>query len=355
MLKVHVLYENSGDLIPHGSSTVRLLLPLSHPKLARSIMMSCGISYEGFNGDIIIVDRLWNPGIKLNDAEKLVDYTRRNKITLIYSIDDNLLDLKLIESGNVHPNALERNIIRYFIRESDGVIVSTYPLNERIYNLNERTIVIENTLDERLFDEKTRKNFAEANKNKDKIVVGYMGTPTHDRDFMIILPAIKKILNKYNDKIKLEILGALSDKRLLIFLPNTGEVNIQGNTEYTKFMKWMNENIFWDFAIAPLEINEFTKCKSDIKFLDYSALGIPGIYTRHVPYENTIIHGKTGLLVENDTESWVEALEQMINDENLRRSIGRNAKEYVFSNRVLDNCASKWEAALLSIHGKKSN
>jgi len=108
-----------------------------------------------------------------------------------------------------------------------------------------------------------------------------MGTFTHDRDFMIILPAIKKILHKYHDSIRLEILGALSDKRLLTFLPNTVEVDTKGNSEYTKFMKWMNENIFWDFAIAPLEKNEFTRCKSDIKFLDYSALGIPGIYTKH--------------------------------------------------------------------------
>lgn len=355
MLKVHVLYEYSGDLVPHGASTVRLLLPLSHPKLAGSIQMTSGISYEGFDVDIIILDRLWKPGININDVEKLFEYAHKNKITLIYSIDDNLLDLKLIEPGNIHPSVQQRNIIRYLIRESDGVLVSTYPLRERIRNLNEQTIVIENTLDERLFDEKTRTNLIDVNKNKDQLVIGYMGTFTHDRDFMIILPALKKILHKYHDSIRLEILGALSDKRLLTFLPNTTEVDTNGNSEYTKFMKWMNENTFWDFAIAPLEINEFTKCKSDIKFLDYSALGIPGIYSKHTPYESTVIHGKTGLLVENDTGSWIVAFEQMINDENLRISLGKNAKEYAFSNRILDKCVLKWEKALITIHDARTN
>ncbi len=348
MLKVHVLYEHSNNQI-HGSSIVRLLRPLNHPKLARSILMTSGTSYEKSDADIIMVDRLLKPDIKITDAEKLVEYAHKNRITLIYSLDDNLLDLKLIEPGKMHPTALERNIIRYFIKESDGVLVSTYCLRERIKNLNKRIFVIENMLDEQLFDEKTRINLEHSNKIKDKLVIGYMGTSTHDRDFMIIIPAIKKILHKYNDSIRLEILGALSDRRLLNLLPNTSEIYEKGNNEYDVFWRWMNANVFWDFAIAPLEKNEFTKCKSDIKFLDYSALGIPGIYTRFDPYEKTIINGKTGLLVDNDTESWISALEQLIRDADLRKNLANNARDYLFSNRTLDKCACYWEKMLLTI------
>lgn len=356
MLNVHVLYEHSEDLIPHGASTLRLLRPLSHPKIAKSIIMSCGIFYEGIETDIIIVDRLWKTGIKINDAEKLVEYTRKNKITLIYSIDDNLLDLRINEPGNIFPTVHERNTIRYFIRESDGVIVSTNALRERIKNLNDRVIVVENVLDEQLIDKKKRnallKKFKASHENKDKLVIGYMGTPTHNRDFIIVLPAIKKILYKYTN-VRLEILGALSDRSLLKLLPSASEVDVGENVEYTKFMRWMNEHIFWDIAIAPLDADEFTKCKSDIKFLDYSALGIPAIFTKYAPYENTVIHGKTGLLVENNIESWVEAFEQLISDEKLRINLAKNANEYVFSNRILEKCVYKWEEALLTLHNNK--
>lgn len=351
MIKVHVLYEHSNDQI-HGSSIVRLLRPLSHPKLAMSILMSSGISYEGIKTDVIILDRLWNPYLKITDAEKLVEYAHKNKISLIYSIDDNLLDLNLIEPGKIHPTLQKRNIIRYFIRESDGVLVSTNCLRERIKNLNKRIFVIENMLDEQLFNEKTRINSEYSNKIKDRLVMGYMGTSTHDRDFMIVIPAIKKILHKYNSNIRLEILGALSDKKLLNLLPNTSEIYEKGNNEYDVFWKWMNANVFWDFAIAPLEKNEFTKCKSDIKFLDYSALGIPGVYTKFDPYDKTIKNGKTGLLVDNDTKSWISALEQLIQDADLRRNLANNARDYLFSNRVLDKCAIFWEKMLFTIQNR---
>jgi len=61
------------------------------------------------------------------------------------------------------------------------------------------------------------------------------------------------------------------------------------------------------------------------------------------------------MLVENDTESWIAAFEQMINDKDLRIRLGRDAKEYVFSNRVLDKCVHKWEVALIRIHDARTN
>ena len=39
-----------------------------------------------------------------------------------------------------------------------------------------------------------------------------------------------------------------------------------------------------DFAVAPLVKNKMNLCKSFIKYLDYSALGLPGIYSNISPY-----------------------------------------------------------------------
>ncbi len=346
MQNILVLYEHSGDNIPHGSSALRLLCPLTHPKLARSTNMKPGNSYDNTDADIIIVDRLWKPNVSLDIAEKLVDYARNAGIKLIYSLDDNLLDLGINEPGNKHPNAEERNIIRYFIREADHVVVSTHDLYERIKNMNMKISIIENSLDERLIEKK--RNCLSAKKGN-KIIIGYMGTLTHDRDFNEILPAIKKILYKYRNVIDFQLVGALSNYRFIGSIPNITKLDVKGNHEYTKFWGWMNENIFWDIGIAPLKINEFNKYKSDIKFLDYAALEISGIFTRCSSYENTVIHGKTGLLVENDTKTWVEAFEELINDEELRRRIGINAKEYLLSKRTLEKCSFKWENVLKSI------
>jgi processive 1,2-diacylglycerol beta-glucosyltransferase len=344
MLNIHVLYEHSGDDIPHGSSTLRLLRPLSHPRLANTINMTAGTSYRGINPDIIIVDRLWKPDISIDIAEELIEYTRKEGIKLIYSLDDNILDLKINEPGTIHPTFHERNIIRYFVREADFVVVSTHNLSDRLKNLNNKIAVIENSIDERLM--KNNRKY-ELNRKDDSIIIGYMGTYSHDLDFNEILPAIRKILFQYKGKVKLEIVGALSSNRFTGSTQNIERLDVKGNHEYTKFWSWMNDNIYWDIGIAPLKIDDFTKCKSDIKFLDYAALEIPGIFTKCPSYKDSVVDRRTGLLV--DTESWVEALEELINDELLRENIGKNAKEYLLAHRTLDKCIFKWETTISKV------
>jgi hypothetical protein len=55
MLKVHVLYEHSGDERPHGCSYIRLLRPLSHPANADELELSWGIKYK--SADVLIIER----------------------------------------------------------------------------------------------------------------------------------------------------------------------------------------------------------------------------------------------------------------------------------------------------------
>jgi len=349
MIDVCVLYEHSGDQKPHGSSFIRLINPLTHYKLKNKIKMTARTSYDQTDPDMIIVDRLWSPDIDIYKAEKLVDFCRKKGASLIYSIDDNLIDLNINGPGRIRPTIHEKNVIRYFVREADGVIVSTQPLKERLEDLNERIIVVENALDEKLIEIGRRNP-----KRGEKLTLGYMGTYTHDRDFIEIYPALRKIIHKYKYQVRLEVVGALSDDKLLKSIPNATRLETRGNEEYSKFWGWMNRNIHWDMAIAPLIKNEFTKCKSDIKFLDYAALGAPAICTKFAPYERSVIHKKNGLIVENDTESWIDAMEALINDQELRAKLRRNAQEYLLSNRTLDKCISRWENALSEICGLES-
>jgi processive 1,2-diacylglycerol beta-glucosyltransferase len=346
MLKVHILYEHSGDNIPHGASMLRLIRPLTHPDLSPYFKITSGTTYKNIDTDIIIIDRLWKPDLSFKDIESLRRHTLKKNITLIYSLDDNLLDLRNFEPSNSYPGTNEKNIIRYLIRESDGVIVSTGQLHNRIKHMNSRVMVIENQLDERLIPGTER--FPKKTISP-HITIGYMGTRTHDRDFFEILPAVKKILFTYKDTVRLEFLGALEDDRYIHQLPNAKRLNNDGYIEYCKFWQWMNEHIFWDIALAPLRIDEFNVCKSDIKFLDYSALAIPGVFSRGPSYDNSVFHGKTGLLSRNETDEWVQNLEQLIESRKLREEIGIQAQEYLFSKRILKKNIFKWKDALEKI------
>ncbi len=279
------------------------------------------------------------------DAENLILKIKQKKKKIIYTLDDNLLDLEVYKNGRIFPSLEQKNIIRLFIKEADCVIVSTGNLKERLVKLNNNIIVIENALDETLFREQINPV-----QNKDKIIFGYMGTPSHEMDLLMVMPAIRAVLKKHNNVI-FQILGIINNSDLLEKFKgyNIEVLDVKDNVEYPRFVTWMKNNIQWDFAIAPLSDDDFAKCKSDIKFLDYSLLGIPGIYSKVSSYISTIKHKENGLIIENEIEKWEHSLDSLIIDSGLRSRLRLNAFEYVLSNRLLKTNASKWADCIIGL------
>jgi glycosyltransferase involved in cell wall biosynthesis len=84
--------------------------------------------------------------------------------------------------------------------------------------------------------------------------------------------------------------------------------------------------IDYDIGICPLLDTEFARSKSAIKALEYSARGIPVIASDVEPYRKFITDGVNGFLVKTDHE-WLNRLELLANDEDLRLKMGAAAKE----------------------------
>ncbi len=346
MLKVHVLYEHSSTIKPHGSSYIRILLPLTYSTNTKYFSVTKGTSYA--SADIVIVERTWKPHITLSAAQELVAKVRKDCGCLVYTIDDNLLDIK---SQLIFNNSLTHQqlmVVRYFAREADGIIVSTDYLKERFRHLNKKIFVVPNALDERLLVAgKIERNTSDRKRR----VIGYMGTHTHDADLMMIVQALRKIIRKNTDHLELQLIGCIADSSVIDSFKGLPikVLDVGNNGDYQNFMRWMSQTVEWDLAIAPLESNSFTRCKSDIKFLDYSALGIAGIYSDVASYNNTVCHLETGYLAANNVEAWVEAFECLLGNDPLRTQIATYAREYVLSNRTLKYCAQNWQQAIFSI------
>jgi glycosyltransferase involved in cell wall biosynthesis len=345
-LRVHILYEHSVDLRPHGCSYIRLLLPLRHHTVSDNLIVSYGTANE--KADVTIVERTWFPRVSTAKAKDLVKQVRRDNGQLIYSIDDNLLDLAS-QGFNRSPFSPEQLMaMRCFMREADGIIVTTKPLQDRLAPLNDNIFVVPNALDERLWGSESPLEKTAGNPRK---VIGYMGTHTHDADLMMVLQPLRETLRKHAERVELQLVGGFADRAVMeafAGLP-VRVLDVEGNVEYPAFARWMLQNVKWDLAIAPLEDDTFTRCKSDIKFLDYSILGIPGIYSRGPVYGKTIEHLETGYLAENNPQSWAEGLDLLLNDDSLRKSMARKAWEYVFSTRTLQQRASDWLEAIRCI------
>lgn len=99
------------------------------------------------------------------------------------------------------------------------------------------------------------------------------------------------------------------------------------------------------FGIVPLGGLEdpdtffFHTCKNPFKYLEYGGLNIPGIYSISPMYENCVQPDVTGMLVENRNDAWLEAMEIMTNDVQLRNAIRTAARKDVMSKRHISFCA----------------
>lgn len=79
-----------------------------------------------------------------------------------------------------------------------------------------------------------------------------------------------------------------------------------------------------DVSLVPLAVNRFNWCKSDLKITEAAHTKTAVIATKTRPYNESIIHGETGILVSGHDE-WRDAIESM--DKKLAKKLGANLYE----------------------------
>jgi len=84
-----------------------------------------------------------------------------------------------------------------------------------------------------------------------------------------------------------------------------------------------------DVAIAPLQMNEFNDSKSDIKVAECSRYKIPLVASNVGSYDETIINGETGYLIDPDApkSEWTRVLTKLCKDKKHRIELGKNLNE----------------------------
>jgi processive 1,2-diacylglycerol beta-glucosyltransferase len=339
---IHVVYEYGADLRPHSSAFLRLIRPFSHPRIQAYINTTFDLDYNGEPADLVIVDRLWRPDVTIQMVQELVKKIHQKRAKFAYSLDDNFFDF-ILENKRYPPKGF-LPIIAFMLRQADCVLVSTSALRDRLLEYNPNIIVIPNQLDERLLVIRQPSEI-QLLTDRDRIVIGCMGTFTHDEDFLMILPAIKAIHQHYPGRIEVQLIGVLrSDetKKALQELPVLYVYPQPEEQEYPLFMLWFTGHVHWDIAISPLHDTPFTRCKSDIKYLDYAAIGAAGIFSQSPAYTSTIHHKENGWIAENTPDAWEEALETLMLDSSLRLQMVRNASNYLYSQRILAQRAQDW-------------
>lgn len=99
-------------------------------------------------------------------------------------------------------------------------------------------------------------------------------------------------------------------------------------SDFTEYNNFMNVEGF-DIGVAPIEQEDFYRCKYFNKFIEYSLHGIVGIYTDDYPYKSVVVDGYNGLLAENNVEGWMNKIKYALVHSDVCEEMVRNAQMYI--------------------------
>jgi len=320
---------------PVGSAFVRLLQPYgNNSELLKDwdVILHTDVELPvPSQADIVIIQR----DALGQDVGKVINWLlfwRAAGKKIIFELDDDLFDV----NGLVRRTGNSRKKIKQLVSVTkklatlvDAVVVSTPQLFQITSEYNKSVFLIPNYLDPKLWgilgvSFKPHPNRIKTKIKNNKVVkIGYIGTPTHDSDLLIIQEAMERIKHEYGTKVEIEVIGAFQKK---LNKPLFGKaVALPKNTTYPKFVEWLRIRVDWDIAVIPLVDDQFNQSKSHLKFLECTALGLASICSNVSVYSSIVRHGENGLLVKNTTEDWYQAIKLLIDDVAYREKLSRNA------------------------------
>lgn len=298
------------------------------------------------DADIVVIQRDF-PRFTAAYRE-IVELARRKGKLIVYDLDDLLTELpkEHPDLGYYQP---ARVPILHAVLDADVVTCPTLMLKEYLAQFAANLVVLPNYLNDEVWGKALRAKRNNCVEEGDPVIIGYMGTHSHAHDLEMIVPALIKILRRYGDKIKLRFWGCPPPPRLRSWR-NVEWIDL-GIVNYAEFASYFSEQ-YCDIFIAPLVDSAFNNCKSALKFLEYSITGVPGVYSAVGQFKEIVVHGENGFLAE-DLKDWQEYLSQLIEDNLLRRQVGKRAFETVTERWILYRHAEEWMAfhrEMLSYH-----
>lgn len=148
----------------------------------------------------------------------------------------------------------------------------------------------------------------------DRKTIRYLaGSPTHDIDLALVAPTLARFLDDHRDA-SLELAGHFDH------VPSELDgraVTIAPIRPYMLLPLLLAPSYL---TLAPLVDTPFSRCKSDVKFLESGAFGAPTLASDSVVYRH---HAGNGLVTCGDADAWYGALEALWDESTRAEASGR--------------------------------
>ncbi len=260
---------------------------------------------------------------------------QKQGIKVIYEIDDFVHGIHKMQE---HSNRkwFSKKFIRSMVecmRQCDGMIVSTDYLAIQYRKYNPNIHVCRLGLD-------MGRYIKIQHPPREEIVIGWAGGTGHHKAIGTWLIEILKVCQLF-DNVRFASLGTEYAQIINLHTDNKGII-----------IPWVSLENFpyaltnFDINIAPAHESKYFQSKSDLRWLESSALGIPTIADPSVYYE--IEDGVTGVFAVSDAH-FADELHELIDNEAKRKMIGKQAQDYVVQHRDISVMAKQWETAIEAI------
>lgn len=284
---------------------------------------------------LLLDARMANPNIKIvmDVDDNIFAINPWNPVYGTFALENPMIDgkeFKLPLSRNLIHNRLFQTILM----ETDAIVTTTNILAAKYSGYNDNIWAMTNSLYFKNWDLQHVKR-----RPGKEVRLGWQGGTTHSQDWLQCHSAIKSILQK-NKETRLE--WTTSPMLMENFIKEFPKKRFTLNEfKHYDSHSWRQNALRPDIGLAPLNNDEFSICKSDLKTSEYAAMGIPVVASDITPYNKGVIHGETGFLAKNEKE-WSKYLNLLIKDEELRLKMGANAYAWASENRCLEKNVPKW-------------
>lgn len=316
---------------PSGARYWRLDDPF---KALRKIGIEANVTEESISDDIVMKNDVFvcqfttdKEGIALLRAYQ---QTRGKKI--VADFDD------FIEVNEDNPNKMEHEIsqasevLKILATIADMVTCTNNTLAKKLKKYNENVVVLPNYMDLERWEKPYLKN------DTGYINIGWAGGMSHYNDLEMIVEPLKRILAEFPN-VRLYIVGEWRARKWFEGVKN---VEVMLATPFDAYPTRL-AGLRLDIGLAPLLDNEFNKCKSNIKWQEYSINKIAGVYSPIV-YNRHGFEPKFGLIAKTKDE-WYSAIKQLIVYLKLRDEMAINSYDLVKNNYNLEKHIGEWATA----------
>ena len=226
------------------------------------------------------------------------------------------------------------------IKASDAVTVGSHELSQYSRRLNQNTYLIPSAVDVDVYRPPNPAEHAHFEKRNNTVVIGWHGSAAaHWRNLLILKDVLRKLKQKLRVDIVLRLIGgpftpSLASQFNRILPVQSGP---EKWVEYDELPQYISGV---DIGVYPLADTSRMASKASMKMLEQMAMGIPVVASSVGENRHITTNGYDGFLVSN-VEEWISRLQALIENPELRNTVGAHARETVLRNYSLDVAATK--------------